>query len=180
MKRFAEIGTGSGVSSVYVAISARMRNGALYTVDVTDRRAEAAKLVWADHYMIRRYEDFMASLNSGECAPLSCEAQSQTVVGDIKDSDIWLVNNNTNTTKVALLYADVAPVGSICVVHGFTMDRRHFDSFDAIFRLYGYESVFREFAESLGTHMRAWKRVATRAPPEDMVKRPIHHSNVNT
>lgn len=170
MNRFAEIGTGSGVSSVYLATSARMRLGILTTVDTADNRAEAAKLVWNDSYMHRLYAPYAVSATQGECRPLYCEPISSDTKGVIAKSDIWLVNNSTNVNQVILLYADHAPVGSIALIHGMTMDRRQRDRHDALFRMYGYQPVYREFAESMGTHLRAWKRALERAPELTPVK----------
>ena len=42
---------------------------------------------------------------------------------------------------------------------------RQYNLFDSPFRFHGYEPLFTELAMSMGSHLRAWVRVAHKAPP---------------
>ena len=158
-KHFVELGTGGGTTAVYMGIAAKMRGGKLTTIDNQDTRTAQAKAVWQDDYMLREYVDFSASSQSEDCHQFQCTPKTKDVVNQLENTDIWLVHNHSLRDKIVYMYAKSAPVGAICVVHGLTMDNRLYDIFNSTFQYYGYQQVFREFAESVGTNLRAWRRV---------------------
>ena len=174
-----EFGTASGITSVYLGTAAGMRGGKLTTIDIRDVRSPQAKAVWNDRYMHRIYGDLLAQVGS-ECRAFSCVAVNGSIVEAVSSAHVWLVDNGRKDKEV-FLYARHAPLGCIALVHDMVQDRTQYNLFDAPFRLHGYEPLFTELAMSMGSHLRAWVRVAHKAPPDvaAKLKEPgqVHHSS---
>jgi hypothetical protein len=166
-KFFVEFGTAAGITSVYLGISAKMRNGILHTFDIHDSRSEQSKLVWNDAFMVRHYEDILEAKK--ECRAFSCEAVNSATIEAVSKADIWLLDNGIKD-KEAFLYAKFAPQGCIAVVHDMTMDPAQFELFNQPFLYHGYEPIYKAFSESLGAHLRAWRRVSDKAPSSILAK----------
>ena len=134
-----------------------MRGGVLVTFDIGDSRSAQAKAVWDDQYMIRKYEDLLEA--EGVCRPFNCTPTNEVVIKHVSDADIWLIDNGIKD-KETFLYAKYAPIGSCAIVHDMSMDITQFDLFNQPFSYWGYESIYLDFAMSVGSHLRAWKRTS--------------------
>lgn len=172
--KIVEFGTASGITSVYLGISAKMRDGDLKTFDITDNRVSQAKAVWNDSYMIRIYEDILEA--AAVCYPFNCTAVNKATIAAVSQADIWLIDNGIKD-KETFLYAKFLPIGSIALVHDMTMSEEQYFIFNQVFLYWGYEGVFKDFAESMGTHLRAWQRVSKKSKTslvEPSVFHPAH------
>jgi hypothetical protein len=165
---FVEFGTGVGLTSVYLGITAKLRKGTLHTFDTTDNRSSTAKEVWNDVFMVRHTDDVLEA-NGEVCKAYACEPANVATVTTIPHANIWVMNRGVSL-KAVYLYAKLAPVTGVALVSDMTLDPAQFDQYDQVFQYYGWESVYKDFAESLGTSLRAWKRVQTTATPEVLAK----------
>lgn len=155
-KFLVEFGTASGMTSVYLGISAKMRDGILVTFDIHDARVKQSRDLWNDSYMVRMYEDILTA--DGNCKPFNCPVKNMKVAETVSKADIWIIDNGEKL-KETYLYSKYLPVGSIALVHDMTLDATQYYLFNQVFRYWGYKPLFLDLSMSVGTHMRAWKRV---------------------
>jgi hypothetical protein len=164
---FVEFGTFQGVTSLYLGMAARMRNGRLDTFDLADYRSDEVKRGWLDDSMYLHLVDIEGSFKNGGFQ------MNEIAKNKVENGHVLFVDGGLKRIEM-FLYASVAPIGMVVVIHDVKGDQDitrdededrpqkkpttippHGFEFLASF---GYVPLFEEIANDLGAWSRVWRR----------------------
>ncbi|KAJ3040487.1 hypothetical protein HK097_002549 [Rhizophlyctis rosea] len=160
-KTLVEFGTAGGVTSLFLGVVAKSRNGTFVTFDYTgsDCRVGGVKDAWIEGVMVMMNDDILATLE--ECPnrsegerTLQCHPCSYNATVAVSKADFLLIDNG-DKLREASLYAPYLPLNSVIAVHDHYGEVNDYSN---LFGKVGYDPVYHMFATAMGSHLRVWKR----------------------
>lgn len=142
-RNIVELGTGSGLTTLYIGMCAACRCGRLATYDKRFTTAWAWSSLWPD-CVTQKIEDVLTT-------------KSKNVVADIERPGTFLICDNGKKIQEANMYAPHLEEGSGFAVHDWGHEIRLSDIHEMLQRE-GFVPLFHEEAEAMQSKLRAWEK----------------------
>jgi predicted O-methyltransferase YrrM len=141
-----EFGTAGGLTSMYFGLACRLRGAVLHTYDYMDKRTGPVKRAWLNDSMVYIIDNLLIP------------TLSQSAIASLLRPNQLAFMDNGNKAWEVEHYAQYLTVGSVLATHDW---RNEVDGRiePALTRL-GFVRRFNDFALTIGSHVRVWKRLA--------------------
>lgn len=162
--KIVEFGTAMGLTSLYLGMAAKLRDGELITYDYidVDCRDDRVKTAWLDNMHFKQ-ADILSTREEcpsrssiqrdGKCTPCTSD-----VAKDVASANIFLVDNGEKIHETSV-YAKFLNVGSIIIVHDHC-GAQWTEPYEYTLKRFGFHAKYGDYFATMGSCIRAWIRVS--------------------
>lgn len=136
-----ELGTAIGLTSLYLGVSMKLRNGKLYTFDNIDHRSNGVKLLWQDN-MTQHIADVLSSPNNDVIELMGI------------DNTLAFIDNGDKKKEVNM-YAPFIKNKSGLLVHDWNTEVFEHEISETLIK-YNFKRQYEDIGNMLHSHLAFW------------------------